>query len=91
MRFFEVLSARGCFLTDAPPELEKHFTRDKHLVTFDDLEELTLKLKKLLGDADMRKNIAQAGYEQVMAHHTYGHLAKEFLSQYDSLANKLTE
>lgn len=89
MRFFEVLSARGCFLTDAPPELEKHFIRDKHLVTFDNLDELALKLKKLLGDADMRRNVAHAGYKQVMAHHTYEHLAGEILCQYDSLTHHL--
>lgn len=88
MRFFEVLAAGACFLTDAPPELERHFIRDKHLVTFDNLEELTLKLKKLLDDPALRKSIAQAGYEQVMAHHTYEHLAKEILSQYDSLTVK---
>lgn len=75
-------------MTDAPPELERHFIKDKHLVTFDDLEELTLKLKKLLDDSALRKNIAQAGHEQVMAHHTYEHLAKEILSQYDLLTVK---
>jgi len=88
MRFFEVLAAGGCFLTDSPPELERHFIRDKHLVTFDNLEELTLKLKKLLDDSALRRDIAQAGYEQAMAHHTYEHLAKKILSQYDMLTAK---
>jgi glycosyltransferase involved in cell wall biosynthesis len=86
MRFFEVLAAGACFLTDAPPELERHFIRDKHLVTFDTLEDLPIKLKKLLDDSVMMGNIGKAGHEQVMAHHTYEHLAQEFLSQYDSLA-----
>ena len=88
MRFFEVLAAGACFLTDAPPELERHFIRDEHLATFDNAGELVLKLKELLGDETLRKSIAHAGHEQVMAHHTYEHLAKEFISQYDSLATK---
>lgn len=85
MRFFEVLAAGACFLTDAPPELERHFMKDKHLVTFDNLEELTLKLKKLLDDPILRKNIAQAGYQQIIAHHTYRHMVENILSQYNSL------
>lgn len=86
MRFFEVLASRACFLTDAPPELELHFTRDKHLVTFDSLDELVLKLRQLLADEKLRNDIAQAGYEQVATHHTYAQLANTLLSQYAILA-----
>lgn len=84
MRFFEVLAAGACFLTDAPPELERHFVRDKHLVTFDSLEELTVKLKNILADSALRKNIARAGYQQVVAYHTYERMAERIISQYNS-------
>jgi spore maturation protein CgeB len=85
MRFFEVLAAGACFITDAPIELELHFIKDKHLVIFDSLEELSEKLENLLKDPVMRKNISQAGHEQVVANHTYAHTAKTIISQYNSL------
>jgi spore maturation protein CgeB len=85
MRFFEVLATGICFLTDAPAELERHFIRDKHLVTFDDTKELTAQLKKLLDAPQLRKDIAMAGQQQVLGHHTYDHMAEVILSQYDSL------
>lgn len=85
MRFFEVLAAGACFLTDAPVELERHFIKDRHLVTFDSLEELTLKLKKLLDDPALRKDIAQAGHQQVIVHHTYERMAEDIISQSNCL------
>lgn len=88
MRFFEVLAAGACFLTDAPPELERHFIKDQHLVTFDTLEELTLKLKMLLDAPALRQNIAQAGYQQVIARHTYRQMVENIICQYNSLLNK---
>lgn len=88
MRFFEALAAGACFLTDAPPELERHFLRDKHLVTFNNLEELTSKLKKLLDDPALRQSVALAGHQQVIVHHTYVHMAANIISQYNSLSNK---
>lgn len=85
MRFFEVLATGACLLTDAPPELEQHFIGDKHLVTFNNLEELILKLKNLLNDSSLRKQIGQAGYQQVIAHYTYEHMAEHILLQYDDI------
>lgn len=87
MRFFEVLATGACLLTDAPPELERHFVSDKHLVTFDNPEEMVSKLKTLLNDSSLRKQIGQDGYQQVIAHHTYAHMAEKILLQYDTLSN----
>jgi len=90
MRFFEVLAARGVFLTDAPLELEMHFVRDRHLVVFDSLEELQVKLRELLGNDVLRKQIAQAGYEAVVENHTYARTADAIISQYNSLLENFT-
>lgn len=87
MRFFEVLAASVCFVTDAPIELERHFVRDEHLATFDTLEELKLKLEWLLGDQGARSKMAIAGYKRVMSCHTYTDMAKEVIRQYQSLEN----
>lgn len=90
MRFFEVLAARGVFLTDAPPELERHFVRDRHLVVFNSLEELQVKLRELLDNDILKKEIAQAGYEEVVANHTYSRTADAIISQYNSLLENIT-
>ena len=88
MRFFEVLATGACLLTDAPPELERHFIKDQHLVTFSNPEELTFNLKKLLNDLPLRQRIGQAGYQEVISHHTYQHLAEKIILQYDALCDK---
>lgn len=87
MRFFEVLATSACLLTDAPPELEQHFIKDKHLIIFNNLEELVSNLKILLNDSPLRKHIGQAGYQQVIAHHTYRHMAEKIILQYNALSD----
>lgn len=82
MRFFEVLATQACFLTDAPPELTRHFESERHLMVFDDLESLQKKLSLLLGDSDFRDGLAIAGYEHVLRHYTYDHMAQKLLNQY---------
>jgi glycosyltransferase involved in cell wall biosynthesis len=86
MRFFEVLATGACLLTDAPPELDRHFIKNTHLATFSDIEELKHNLAALLADSSLRKRIGVAGYEQVVANHTYQLLAEDFLLQFDALA-----
>jgi len=87
MRFFEVLATGACLLTDAPPEIEQHFIKNTHLATFSDIEELKLNLAILLANATLRQKIGLAGYTQVVANHTYQHLAKHFLMQFDALTH----
>lgn len=87
MRFFEALAAKACFLTDASPELDLHFARDRHLVVFDNPGDLKGKLKQLLGDPALRKQIAGAGYAEVMARHTYKQMAERIVAQFHSLTN----
>lgn len=88
MRFFEVLATGACLLTDAPPELDRHFIKNTHLATFSDIEELKLNLAALLANTPLRQNIGLAGCKQVVANHTYQHLAEHFLMQLDALTNR---
>ncbi len=82
MRFFEVLASEACFLTDAPPELSRHFESERHLMVFDGLVSLQNKLSLLLSDGDLRGNLAITGYQHVLQHYTYDHMAKKLLGQY---------
>ncbi len=82
MRFFEVLATQACFLTDAPPELTRHFEPGKHLMVFDDLASLQNKLSLLLSDSNLRNSLAITGYQYVLQHHTYDHMAEKLLNQY---------
>lgn len=79
MRTFEALAARRCFLTSEIPTLGDLFTSGTHLVTYRSLDEAIDVARALLSDDVRRKAIAQAGYEEVMAKHTYGHRAQTIL------------
>lgn len=85
MRFFEVLATKSCFLTDAPPELDRHFKHNQHLMVFDDLMDLETKLSLLLSHDSLRERVAAAGYQQVIQQHTYDHMAQQLLMQYQLL------
>lgn len=86
MRFFEVLATRACFLTDAPPELPRHFESGKHLMVFDDLRDLQGKLASLLSDEALCARLSTAGYECVLQHHSYDHMVQQLLKQYQMLS-----
>jgi glycosyltransferase involved in cell wall biosynthesis len=88
MRFFEVLAAGACLLTDTPPELERHFIPNRHLATFSNIDELKHNLTALLANPSLRQNIGVEGYKHVVANHTYLHLAEHFLLQFDALFHK---
>lgn len=88
MRFFEVLATKSCFLSDAPPEFPRHFESEKHLMVFDDLSDLQSKLALLLSDSDLCDKLAFSGYQHVLQHHTYDHMAQQLLEQYQSVCLK---
>lgn len=85
MRFFEVLATRSLFITDFVPEIEKHFLDGQDLAVYQTLDGLTDLLKKFLADENLSLNVAEAGYQKVLANHTYSHLASSFEKQFTSL------
>jgi O-antigen biosynthesis protein len=78
MRFFETMACKRLFLTNEIP-MEGLFENGKHLVTYRTVDEAVESARRLLLDHAKREAIAKAGYEEVMAHHTYDHRAKEIL------------
>ncbi len=87
MRFFEVLATQSCFLTDAPPELPRHFESGEHLCVFQDLDDLKLKIQALLNDDELSSSLARKGYEHVLKMFTYRHMAEKLLFQCASLVS----
>lgn len=87
MRFFEVPASGACLLTDWAPELEKHFVPEQHVSVFLGIEDLVLKVNKLLGDSDLRNYIRENGCNHVYKNYTYEAVAKRLLNQYSALVN----
>ena len=79
MRVFEALACGRFLLTEDVPDLHRHFVDGKHLVTFKTIDEAVDKARYYLEHDDERNAIAEAGYQEFLAGHTYMHRAKEIL------------
>src|SRR5690348_4170423 len=79
MRVFETLGTRTCLLTDDIPGVREFFDDKKHLVLFKSEEEAVERMRELLSNDELRQSIADAGYREALAKHTYMHRVKEIL------------
>ena len=79
MRFFEAMACKRLFLTNELPTISELFKSGEHLWTYRSIDEAVSITKALLVDHGLREKIAQAGYDEVMAKHTYDHRALEIL------------
>jgi spore maturation protein CgeB len=80
MRCFEALGSGGFLLTDRIPTIEEIFTNKKHLILWDNLDDMAEKIKYYLDKEDERKQISEQGYEYVMANHTFENRVMTILS-----------
>ncbi len=71
LRIWDVLGCGGFLLTNVQPELTDYFVPGRDLDTFSCEEELIEKCDYYLTHDDIRKKIAQTGYETVCANHTW--------------------
>lgn len=79
MRVFETLGTGSFLLTNEVPTLHELFEDGKHLVTYKTLDEAVDKARYYIAHDSEREKIAQAGYEEVMAKHTYKHRVEKIL------------
>ncbi|HYA65697.1 MAG TPA: glycosyltransferase [Burkholderiaceae bacterium] len=70
-RVFEVPGAGGFLLTEAAQGLERYYRIGEEMAVFDDLEELTGKIRRYLQDGQLRDTIAQRGFARTRDEHTY--------------------
>lgn len=79
MRVFETLGTRTCLLTDTVPDIGDFFVDREHLVLFNSIDDAMEKMRWLLSDEPARDRIAQAGYAEARAHHTYRNRVEKIL------------
>jgi len=82
MRIFEALAAGCPLLTNRGPEVNgllDLFKDGKHLVVYDDEDDLIEKARTYLADDDARIALAKAGRREVLARHTYRHRVQAIL------------
>ena len=79
-KVYEALSCKGFALVNDQRDVLSLFEDGKHLVIFKDTKDLRQKIDYYLNDPEKRKEIAQNGYNYVLANHTYSHRIKRMLS-----------
>jgi spore maturation protein CgeB len=70
-RDFEVPGCGGFLLTRASPEIGRCYQVGREIACYDDTDDLVAKIRYYLAHDDERDAIAAAGYQRVMAEHTY--------------------
>ena len=77
MRVFEAMSCKRLLLTDRIGNgLEEFFVNRKHLVIYDNFQDLTEKVYYYLKQPEERDEISYRGQEEVWKKHTYLHRAR---------------
>lgn len=71
LRIWDILGCGGFLLSNYQPELPEYFEIGKELDCYENMAELKQKINFYLSHDDIRKEIAQNGYEKVKAMHTY--------------------
>lgn len=79
MRVFEALGTGSFLLTQDIPTIHELFEDGKHLVLYKNVEEAIAKAKYYLAHDEERKKIAEAGYQEAIAKHTYKHRMEKML------------
>jgi hypothetical protein len=72
-RPFSSMACGAFHLTRYFPGLDEVFENGKHLVWFDSISEAIELIKRYLARVDEREQIARAGREEIMSHHTWDH------------------
>lgn len=79
MRTFEAMACKQLLLTQDVPPIHGLFKYGEHLVTFKTIDQAVELARELLADPERRKAIAEAGYKEILAKHTYNHRVREIL------------
>lgn len=81
MRCFEVMGSKSFLLTDRVQGIDDLMTDGKHCVMYNNMDEAVEKARYYIEHDEEREKIAQAGYEHVMANHTFDHRLNVILSK----------
>jgi spore maturation protein CgeB len=72
-RNFEVPGCGGFLLTERVPHLERYFEFGREVAVYDDEDDLVEQVGYWLANDSERTAVAEAGYQRVLAEHTYDH------------------
>ncbi|NQT04138.1 MAG: glycosyltransferase [Planctomycetes bacterium] len=72
-KIYEALACGSFVLVDNQKDVFSLFENGKHLVLFDNIEDLKQKIRYYLKNPGERKEIAERGRQEVLANHTYRH------------------
>lgn len=71
LRALDIMGAAGALLSNYQPELAEHFENEKELILYESMEDALAKADFYLKHEDLRREIAQSGYEKVKRDFTY--------------------
>jgi len=83
-KVFESLACKCFVLVDNQKDVFRMFQSGKHLVSFQNIEDLKDKIQYFLIHEEERKSIAENGYKEVIQKHTYRHRIQEILNHIGS-------
>src|SRR3954464_9849551 len=72
-RNFEVPGCGGFLLTERVPHLERYFELGREVMVYESEEDLAAQVEHWLANEEQRAAVAEAGYQRVLAEHTYDH------------------
>ena len=78
-RTFETLGCGTLLLTNKTENIENLFDMYKHLVTYENMEDMSEKIIYLLNDPQKIKEFSEAGYIHVRENHSYDNRAKQLV------------
>jgi spore maturation protein CgeB len=80
-RNFEIPACRGFQLSGVAEDLDSYLRIGQEIVCYETVDELVDRARYYLGHDEERDAIAQAGYERVLAEHTYVHRFNEIFGR----------
>lgn len=88
MRIFEGMACGALVITDHVPGQEKLFIDKEHYIIYKNQRELIKQIDYYLNHLDEAQKIATAGYQHLLARHTYSHRAYEILEIIKAVSRK---
>ncbi len=79
-RIFDVPACGGFVLTDRREQLEDLFEPETESVAYENPEQISPQIQRLLADKALRKRISRAARKRILAEHTYEHRLARLIS-----------
>lgn len=81
-RIFEAMACGAFVITDEQKDVLSLFEDSKHLISYNNSEDLKDKIKYFLNNNEERDRIAKQGQAEVLKRHTYAHRIEYLISAY---------